>query len=408
MKLFLLVVMVTAISQGADARPLTFAQALDAAASDAPTLAARGLQAEAARAAAKAAAALPDPQVQFGFEGFPTSGANAFDPKRDDFSAVRIGITQDVPAAAKRRARAERATADIGSADAGRRTEARNVQIATGLAWIDLSTAARKLTALDTLERSISALSRTAPARTVTGSLRPGQSLEPARLRADLADRRSALRAFAARARAELTRWTGDPAPDVAGPPPEITVDAAELRAGLDELPSLQVYGAIAAQADADVRLAQAERHPDWGWQASFAARDPRFGNMAAAGVTIGLPIFKRRRQDPLAAAKVLAAQGARRDGDAARRAATAALDGDLADHIMHHDRLHTATETLVPLAEKRAALERASYAAGRASLGDALEAALALGEAQTDLIDRAADVTREAVRITLTYGSDR
>ena len=128
---------------------------------------------------------------------------------------------------------------------------------------------------------------------------------------------------------------------------------------------------------------------------------------MVGAGVSIGLPLFKRDRQDPLAAAKQLEANRARLDAEAARRAAVAALEGDLADHAMHHDRLHTATETLLPSAERRASLERASYAAGRAALGDALDATLALTEARIDLLDREADVARDAVRINLTYGSD-
>lgn len=407
MKLLLGAVLTAAIPTVASAIPLTFAQALGRATGDAPSIAARGLQADAARAGAHAASALPDPQFQLGIEGFPVSGPNAFAPRRDDFSAVRVGISQDVPNAAKRRARAERAAADIGSAEADRRAEVRTVAIATGLAWIDLYFADRKLVALDALDQGIAALATTVPARTASGGLRPSQSVEPARLRGDLADRRSAFRAAAARARAELTRWTGDLEPTTAGAPPNMPVDTVRLRAALDDLPALQVYAATAAQADASVRLAEAERRPDWGWQASFAARDPRFGNMFGAGVTIGLPLFKRDRQEPLAAARRLEANRARLDADAARRAAVAALAGDLADHAMHHDRLRTATETLLPAAEHRAALERASYAAGRAVLGDALDAALALTEARVDLLDREADVARDSVRINLTYGDE-
>ena len=74
----------------------------------------------------------------------------------------------------------------------------------------------------------------------------------------------------------------------------------------------------------------------------------------------------------------------------------------------MHHTLLRTATERLLPLAENEAALERASYAAGRASLGDVLAAQLALAEAQLEHLNREAAVARDAVRLNLTYGSDR
>ena len=73
----------------------------------------------------------------------------------------------------------------------------------------------------------------------------------------------------------------------------------------------------------------------------------------------------------------------------------------------MHHERLDQARGALVPLAERRAHLEAASYAAGTASLTDVLSAALALAEAKVDLINREADVARDGARITLTYGSN-
>lgn len=72
----------------------------------------------------------------------------------------------------------------------------------------------------------------------------------------------------------------------------------------------------------------------------------------------------------------------------------------------MHHDRLHRALETLVPLAKRRADLETAAYGAGTASLSDVLQAFLALAEARIDAIDREADVTRDGARIVLTFGA--
>lgn len=400
-------VVATALASAAAAAPMTFAQALSQAAGDAPAIAASGAAVDAARSSARAASAFPDPQLQLQFEGFPVSGPTAFDPRRESFSAVRIGVVQEVPNAAKRRARVELATAAIGSAAAERRAMIRSVEIAAGLAWLDLHFADRKLAALAALDASIAALSATVNARTASGSLRPAQTLAPAALRADLEDRRSALRATAARARAELTRWTGDADPQAAGVPPALPVDAAHLRQTLDNLPALQVFAAAAAQAAAGVKLANAEKRPDWAWQANFAARDPRFGNMVGAGISIRLPLWKRDRQDPLAKARQLDAERARLDVDAARRAAVAALAGDLADHALHRDRLRTATTALLPLAERRAALETAGYAAGRATLDDALGAGLALAEARLDWLDREADVARDAIRIYLTYGNE-
>ena len=82
-----------------------------------------------------------------------------------------------------------------------------------------------------------------------------------------------------------------------------------------------------------------------------------------------------------------------------------AALEGDLADHLMHHQRLENARNTLVPLASKRAVLDRDSYGAGTVDLGSALMSSLALAEAEIDALAREADVARDAIRINMTYG---
>lgn len=281
------------------------------------------------------------------------------------------------------------------------------MRVAAALAWIDLHTARAKLAALNDVERGIAPIASTAPARVANGALRPGEATAPERLRAELDDRRAALTAEAARARAQLARWTGDPAPDIAGVPPSPGVDLARLRAALDTVPVLAAYRAQSTAADADVGVALADRHSDLSWRFSYARRDPRFGDLVAAGVSIGLPFFTRNRQNAEIDARGTEAARVLAEREAARRELAATLDGELADHAMHHERLETARARLLPLAERRAMLERASYAAGRATLGDALDATLALTEARLDLIDREAAVTRDAVRLNLTYGSD-
>jgi outer membrane protein, heavy metal efflux system len=120
------------------------------------------------------------------------------------------------------------------------------------------------------------------------------------------------------------------------------------------------------------------------------------------------LPLFASTRQDPVIAARTQTANRVRIEREAARRTLVAALDADLADHAMHHDRLMRAQATLLPLAKRRADLETSSYAAGTASLPDVLGAFLALAEVRIDALAREADVARDGVRIVLTYGSDQ
>ncbi len=210
-----------------------------------------------------------------------------------------------------------------------------------------------------------------------------------------------------AKARAELIRWTGDPAAEVAGAPPAYAPDPAGLRANLERLPGLAVYDAQAHQAAADLAAARADKRPDWTWELTYQHRDPRWGEMVSVGATVGLPLFAAKRQDPDIAARAASASRVRLDLEAARRDLTAALDTDLANLDRLHDRLARAETLLVPLAKRRADLETASYAAGSASLGDVLQAFLALADAHIDRLDREAELTRDTARIALTYGAD-
>ncbi len=71
MKAIRYAVLAAALSVAAQAEPLTFVAALDRAASNAPSIRARALQAGAARSLARAAGKLPDPQLMVDFQDFP-------------------------------------------------------------------------------------------------------------------------------------------------------------------------------------------------------------------------------------------------------------------------------------------------------------------------------------------------
>lgn len=392
----------------AAADPLTYAEALGRAAANAPSLKARAASTDAARLSAIAADRLPDPTLDLGVSGFPVTGRNAGSVTRDDFTMATIGFSQQFPNLAKRHARAARAAADIGLAEAGELVEARTVRLEAALAWIDLHYGERRLAQLDLLTASLDDLQKTIAARLASGSARPSQALEPEQLRAAVADRRAEMVAAIAQARARLARYTGDPSPDASGDPPAPDVDPDRLRAAIDSLPALRALDAGIAAADADMRLARAEKRPDWRVGVSYGRRDPAFGDLASVGVSVDLPLFAGRRQNPKIDASASQARRARFDREAGKRELIAALDADLADHAMHHERLRNARETLVPLARRRAELDRDSYAAGKTDLGTALLATLALAEAEVEALNREADVARDAVRIAITYGEER
>ena len=396
----------TAVSMPALAGPLTFDAALQKATSDAPSVKAKSLGADGARSARIAAGQLPDPTLALGIASFPISGPLAFQPQRDDFTWLNIGVSQDIPNLEKRRAQRGRADADIEVAEAETGVTARGVKVQTALAWINLAYAARRLAALDGVLGRLDRVVKASPSAVASGASRPAQVLAGRGAVAKMQDRRDELVSVVGRARAELTRWTGEADPEIAGAVPDFTVAPARLRASLQQHPTFVLASAMAGRSDADLRVAQAERHPDFGVDLSYQRRDPRFGDYVSAGVKIGLPLFKKHRQEPLIAARAADAGGARAEADATLRALTADLDAGLADHVMHHAQWLRARDVLQPLAEQRVTLETGSYSAGRATLTDIADAHAALADAVLNTLDREAAMVADGARLILLYGS--
>ena len=405
MRMIFMAPLLVAMPSIALAKPMTFSAAIEQATANAPSIRAGATGVEAKRSAAISAGQLPDPTLNIGIDDFPVSGPPAFSFARDSMTVERIGIEQSFPNPAKRRAQTARGQADIGIAAGDLALETQAVRLETALAWIDLYYAERRLAQLDRLTASLDDLQSTVSARLTSGSARPSQALEPAQLRAAVNDRRSALAAQAAKAKVRLARFTGDPQVDVTGDPPQLPVDRPSLVAGLAALPRLQALDANIRGAEADTGLARADKRPDWRVSTSYGRRDPAYGNLVSVGVSIDLPLFSGRRQDPKIAARAGEESQARLIRNAAELELAAALDGDLADHAMHMQQLDNARKVLVPLAKQRAELDMASYAAGKLDLGSALLSSLALAEAEVDVLAREADVARDTVRINYTYG---
>jgi outer membrane protein TolC len=399
--------LLAAIPSLASAEPLNFDAALERAAANAPVLEARSRQIQARQSAAIAAGHLPDPTLGIGIDNFPVSGPPAFSLTEENMTMERVGIEQVIPNLAKRHAEQVRARADIGAAEAQSANSALQVKVATAAAWIDLAYAQRRLETMDGILARLRPLAPASTSAVASGSARPGQSLNAELALVELEDRRSAIAAEAASARAELARWTGDGDPEPIGAVPDFDLAPAALRARLGEHPDLRRASAEVGQAMADVEMARAGKRPDWGVNVAFQRRDPRFGDMVSVGATMSLPIFPGRRQNPKIDAALAEAAAARAEQEDMRRALAAQLDAGLAEHAMHHEQWMRARDTLLPLARRKVELERASYSAGRAGLLDVIEAEAMSATTELDTLDREASVARHAARLALTFGGD-
>ena len=112
-----LAALVTAVlAMPSQAAPLTLDEALRLARDNAPSLAAEHARLQAASSAAIAAGELPDPQLRLGVQNYPVGGPERWSIDQDFMTMQMVGVMQEVPNGAKRRARIEVAEAAVARA----------------------------------------------------------------------------------------------------------------------------------------------------------------------------------------------------------------------------------------------------------------------------------------------------
>ena len=273
------------------------------------------------------------------------------------------------------------------------------------MAWISLAYAQRTLTVADDALTEIEGLVPLARSSVSAGSARPAESLEIRRAVLEVEDMRTRIEADREAAQALLSRYTALPNATATGTIPSADLDPEGLRARLQSNPELVVALAQVRQAEARSDLARSERRPDFGVNVSYGRRDPDFGDAVSVMGSIPLPIFADRRQNPrigAAEAEAAAAHSARADR---LRELEAQFETDLAAWRSAHRQWQRATDELLPLAESRVDLERASFTAGRAELLDVIDAIKTLAVLRVDILQREQATVEAAANLRLTYG---
>ncbi|MEL7689028.1 TolC family protein [Citromicrobium bathyomarinum] len=394
-----------ALAPASNAQSVGYQEALRAATSDQPQVRTSELRLEARREIADAADELPDPRLRAGIQNLPVSGPAAFELDRQLPTQIQVGIEQEIPNLAKRRARFGMAEADIGLAAAQLRQTRYRVRVGAGMAWISLAYAQRALTVADDALAQIEGLVPLARSSVAAGSARPAESLEVRRAVLEVEDMRTRIEADREAAQAMLSRYTALTNAIATGTTPSPDLDPEGLRASLQSNPELVVALAQVRQAEARSDLARSERRPDFGVNVSYGRRDPDFGDVVSVMGSITLPIFADRRQNPRVAAadaEAAAAQSARADR---LRELEAQFETDLAAWRSAYRQWQRATDELLPLAESRVDLERASFAAGRADLLDIIDAIKTLAMLRVEILQREEASVEAAANLRLTYG---
>lgn len=393
-----------ALAPASYAQSIGYEEALRAAVSEQPQVRARELQLEARRSVADAADELPDPRLRAGIQNLPVTGPAAFEIDRQLPTQIQVGVEQDIPNLAERHARARMAVADIDLASAQLTRAQLTARLGAGEAWISLAYTQQALNVIDEALRQIERLVPLARSAVAAGSARPAESLEIRRAVLEVEDRRTRLEGDLDAARAMLARYAAVQGAVATGAIPAADVDAERLRATLELNPDIILAIAQVRQADARIDLARSEKRPDFGINVSYGRRDPMFGDVVSVMGSITLPIFAGRRQNPRIAAAEAEASAAQAIQLDRLRELQAQFEADLAAWRSAYRQWQRATEELLPLAQSRADLERASFAANRAELLDVIEAIKALALLQIEILEREEATVEAATTLRLTY----
>ncbi|MCC6710324.1 MAG: TolC family protein [Gammaproteobacteria bacterium] len=389
----------------ADNLSLSFDEALAAAASNAPSLAAAAARDAAARHAAIAAGELPDPKLIVGLDNLPVTGADDWSLGRDFMTMQRVGVSQEVPNRGKRKAREDEADAAIADAQFVTRAERLKVKREAALAWLAAYFSAARLALQDDLEHENAVLEQTTAARYAAASATSAELLSARREALELADQRDELLAAQAVASAELRRVLGRAAIIKADAMlPAFDIDAERLRAHLEQHPDLRIYDARAAAASAALREAEAAKRPDWNVELAYQHRGARYGEMISAEVSVDLPLFSARRQDPVIAARAADVEALNDDLAAALRSHEAELEQGLADYQRFTQQSKRMHGQRLPLAEQALSLAYQAYAAGSGTLAELLAARRERAALRFEALNLEAETLRAAAQLHFRY----
>jgi outer membrane protein TolC len=375
--LMLLLAALVPPARAADA-PLSLAEAQRRALARSQLLPAQDAAAAAAREMAVAAGQWMDPVLKLGLDNLPVSGPDAWSVNKDFMTMGRIGVMQEWLSADKRASRTARFEREADKAQVEKAAAQANIARDTALAWIDRYYAEATVALLK--EQAAEAALEIDAAEFAYRAGRGAQAeVFAARgAQASLGEKSSEARRRVTTAITMLARWVG-PGADapLSGRPvlAPLPFDRANLESQLAAHPQIATLTQAEALAAAEVKVAQANREPDWSFEIYYQQRGPGFGNMMSVGVSIPLPWDRANRQDRDVSAKLAFVDQARALREDALRAHVAEVAAMLEEWENGRERLGLYADALLPLARERTAAAVAAYRGGKGTLADVLAA---------------------------------
>jgi outer membrane protein TolC len=356
--------------------PLTLAEAQRLAVERSRMLAGQDSAVAASREMAVAAGQLPDPILKLGIDNLPVDTSDRFSLTRDFMTMRQIGVMQEITRSDKRQARTDRFEREAEKTLAEREVTVAVIQRNTALAWLDRYYA-------EAMAAVVAEQSREAHAEieAAEGAYRAGRGnlADVLAARASLVgldDRASEFGRKVRAARIVLARWIGNSAEaPLAGKP---TIDAIRLDSGTLETdivhhPELAVLAKKEDVAAAEVRVAQANKKPDWSVEVTYSQRGPAYSNMVSVNVSVPLQWDQKNRQDREIAAKLAVLDQARAEREDMVRSHAAEVRAMIAEWENDRERSARYQRELLPLAAERTQAALGAYRGAKAAMADVL-----------------------------------
>jgi len=381
--------------------PLSLQGATDLAVAHQPLLDAQRHAVTAARESAVAASRLPDPMLVGGVSDLLLSGPGRYALDGDEATQAMLGLKQMFPGGGERRWLGKRGDAQAAQMAAELDEQTRMVRREAAMAWLEAWKAVR---AQQLLGQAIAEAQRQEQATDIVYRAgRAGQAdVLASRVSVELLnDQLAGMAQDEWHARNMLRRWIGADAER----PLELALsktsapDEAALAASLARHPHLAAQGAAVEVARAEVELARAEYAPDWGIEVAYGYR-PDLEDMATVQVEIGLPVFRRNRQDRQVAsrhAELARAESLREDWLKQHRADIAL---NVADWQRLQQRFRRYDETILPQAQQQLEAALSAYGAGRGMLLAVIEARRSLLDIRMQRLELEYDAARHETQL--------
>jgi len=387
------------------AQVLTLDDALSAAVREAPVLRANTALVEAAQYATVPAAEMPDPKLVLGLDSLPIEGDDRFSTGADFMTMQRIGLMQEFPNPAKRKARSEQANAQIDVVRADERVQRQTVLRETALAWIARYTWELQLAQVTQLQSENTLFDDVVRARLAAANGTALDALMPQEEAAEIAALHDEVTAGLAQSIAQLRRWIGAAAElPLSGGAPQWPISSEELRNQLHQHPELLGFESQERALDADIAAARADKDPDWDVEFAWLERGSDYDDMVMLEVRVDLPVFPGSRQNPAIASQQAKRRALDADRESSVREHAAMLEAEVAEYqrLQQADRRYS--DVLLPLADKKVALTLESWRNGTGTLTEVLGARRARIATRLQAINNTGAIYQSAARLHFAY----